>query len=562
MSRFNLVTEPWIVVLADNDGRTEEVSLKQLFANAKNYHGLAGDTKTQDFAVMRILLAILHTVFSRLDAEGKVYDYVSLNERYQPHDDMDVDDIEDYESILYETVACLMEQDTFSKVVTDYLEAWQDRFYLLDEKYPFMQVTAADVDSDQISKSKPSNIAGKNINRTISESNNKIALFSPRYAFKDNKERLSEAELARWLITYQAYTGLADKVIFGTEKYKSSKGWLFDLGGIFLQGDNLYETLVLNLVLVHPVKDYVGKIEKPCWEYTSAEVLQSYFPRLMPDNLAELYTIWSRAIYIDPETDFNDPFSFDIVKLPDLEHEEAFIEPMTVWRFNSSGDSKDKFTPRKHPLNQSVWRSFGLITMPSSRENEQRKPGIMEWIGEIGDLVEGKQIDLIAVSMQDDGNATSWVPVDEITDELKIDEFILTDTRENQWIPIVNDAVEHTKEVINKNFRRLIADIAEIRNIDPNLRSGFISRKVSELYYVIDTPFREWLASIKPDDNKDQKVLEWRRALKALIIREAEKLLNEVSSRDYLGIVKNENVKNIATVFNSFIFFLNRAFDV
>ena len=54
-----------------------------------------------------------------------------------------------------------------------------------------------------------------------------------------NKDRLRNAEIARWLITFQAYTGLGDKVIFGKEKYKASKGWLFDLGGIFLKGSSI-----------------------------------------------------------------------------------------------------------------------------------------------------------------------------------------------------------------------------------------------------------------------------------------------------------------------------------
>ena len=73
MSRFNLLEENWIAVMTDDKGSIREVSLIDLFNNAHNYVGLAGDMPIQDFAVLRMLLAVLHTVFSRFDAEGNPY---------------------------------------------------------------------------------------------------------------------------------------------------------------------------------------------------------------------------------------------------------------------------------------------------------------------------------------------------------------------------------------------------------------------------------------------------------------------------------------------------------
>ncbi len=123
---------------------------------------------------------------------------------------------------------------------------------MFDDEYPFFQVTEKMMEPQNINKVKPSSVSGKNINRLISESGNKIALFSPKYEArkKKNKELLTAPEIARWLITFQGYSGLSDKVIFGDEKYKSSKGWLFDIGGTYLEGENLYDTLLLNLVLI------------------------------------------------------------------------------------------------------------------------------------------------------------------------------------------------------------------------------------------------------------------------------------------------------------------------
>lgn len=72
MGRFNLLDEKWIPVIVDDKGRRELASLLDVFKEAPNYRSLAGDMATQDFAVFRLLLAVLHTVFSRVDAQGEV----------------------------------------------------------------------------------------------------------------------------------------------------------------------------------------------------------------------------------------------------------------------------------------------------------------------------------------------------------------------------------------------------------------------------------------------------------------------------------------------------------
>ena len=101
MSRFNLLDEPWISVVYDEKGTTKEVSLQELFINAHQYKDLAGDTKTQDFAVLRVLLAVLHTVFSRFDADGNVYEYLAVDERFKQIEPVEESDIADYKDGLF-----------------------------------------------------------------------------------------------------------------------------------------------------------------------------------------------------------------------------------------------------------------------------------------------------------------------------------------------------------------------------------------------------------------------------------------------------------------------------
>lgn len=554
MGEFNILDEAWINVMTDDKGSTKEVSVTDLFAHAEEFKGLAGDMVVQDFAVLRFLLSVLHTVFSRFDASGKPYRFVNLDGNFKQLNDVDERNQDEYKDQLLDTWYDLWEMKKFPPIVQEYLFKWHDHFYLFDEHYPFYQVTKDEISTEKISMSAPSSVAGKNMNRLISESANKTALFSPRFSADNNKERLSYAEFARWLLTFQGYSGLSDKVIFGKEKYKSSKGWLFDMGGVIVKGGNLYETLLLNCIALHSENKFK---QRPCWEYHSSEVIHRLFSSVSIDNFAELYTNWSRAIFIDPDMDINHKVEIQIVKVPEVEHTDNFLEPMTLWRYNSTGENKNKHTPRKHRVNQSIWRSFGMMTLPTSmiEKEEHRQPGIIEWLNTIRETVGDSSLTIQAISLQDDGNATSWVPVEEIIDSFNINNYILTDVIESGWVPRINEAVELTKKVVERTYRNFISDIREIRNLSSK---DFVENKIEDLYFSIDQPFRNWLTDLTPDDGKDEKIFYWMKVLKDIVLDEANVILSQAGPRDFTGITKDNKTKNIATAYNSFLYFLNK----
>ena len=74
---FNLLDEPWIRVRT-RDCRVEEVSLKDVFVHAHEYEDLAGETAAQDVAMLRLLLAVLHCIFSRVDENGEENPLIDL----------------------------------------------------------------------------------------------------------------------------------------------------------------------------------------------------------------------------------------------------------------------------------------------------------------------------------------------------------------------------------------------------------------------------------------------------------------------------------------------------
>ena len=66
---FNLLEEPWIRVRSP-DCAVREVSLTDALLHAHEATDLAGELPAQDAAVLRLLLAVLHTVFARVDEQG------------------------------------------------------------------------------------------------------------------------------------------------------------------------------------------------------------------------------------------------------------------------------------------------------------------------------------------------------------------------------------------------------------------------------------------------------------------------------------------------------------
>ncbi len=53
MRSFNLIDEAWISVITE-DCRKKDISIRESLLNAHNYSGLSGETKAQNFAILRL----------------------------------------------------------------------------------------------------------------------------------------------------------------------------------------------------------------------------------------------------------------------------------------------------------------------------------------------------------------------------------------------------------------------------------------------------------------------------------------------------------------------------
>lgn len=554
MNKFSLLEESWIRVIVDDNGSVDEVSLINLFKNAHIYKRLAGETEAQNFAILRFLLAIMYTVFTRFDAEGTKYEYLDLDEKFIPLSDIRSDDENDYLDALYSTWKKLWEKVELPDIIETYLKKWADRFNLFDDQYPFYQVTEKDLKTKNVVKT--GEIQFQLVNRLISESNHKPALFAP--TSKKYKNDLSNSELARWLIAFQGYTGTADKAKFPEMKASASKGWLLGLGSVYLKGKNLKQTFLLNLIMDAEYNNIIEyqflKKQEPMWEKDFDQIINDSLYKL-PSNLAELYTNYSRLIMLKENKEILK--SFIAVQLPKLDDKNFLLEPMTMWKKNiEKGTKKNIIAPRTHIINQSFWRSFGQVTL---NDASHIKPHLLHWHKKItdDDLIKEKLITLVAVGLDYNRDASTMIN-NLIYDELNINNHVLADTDNEQkdaWIIRISEQVEWTKKIIHIAVKGFAEDIVTIRNLSDN--HSFIDKIVQETYFRIDVPFREWLAGIKINDGKEDKIALWKKNLKKILLEYVQDILHNAGKRDFLGGTHNEKYINIEIAYNKFLYRLN-----
>lgn len=558
MSEFNLLDEAWISVVTDYKGTTKLVGMKEFFKDAHKYIALAGDTKTQDFAVMRFLLAVLHTVFSRYDADGVVYKGIELDDRMRQVEEIKGRAAKEYPDALMKTWKDLWNKGKFPDIVDKYLEAWRDRFYLFDDKYPFYQVTKdffddCDLYSNKGATKEAGSISFKTINRKISETGKKIAIFSMVSGNdSESKGELSNPQLTRWLINYMAYSATPDKTkikryldIKDIEKYDGHKGWENSIGAIHYKTDSLFVTLVLNLILVHPVDKFKFKIQTPAWELTPEDNIRFYLDNNSINNLARLYTDYSRAVYISNERNQFGRF-FNIAQLPILNKKNNLLECMTIWKkIKNKNDNEENWYPMENKPYESLWRNFGIIYLNNTVESEDfRAPCIVDWFRKLSkEIYDKRYIKLSSVGIS--SVTASNLMKNDFDDEIYVNLEVTNDLAKNGWLSRINNLVEDTKKFLNEEYKKYATDVIALdtgllKSNATKKQKDLIDAKINSLmehaYSKIDKPFKDWLASIDYKEDKEKKLSECKSMIVEIIKAESKRAALSLGDRAFVGI--------------------------
>lgn len=492
---FNLLDEPWIRVMTE-DCTVVERSLMQVLLNSHRYQRLAGELPTQDVALLRLLLAILQTVFYRVDPEGED------------------DPIEDRAAAIRRWQALWNAGRFPVQPIRTYLEIWKDRFWLFHPEHPFYQVPAAAVGT----KFKASKLNGE-----LSESAHKMRLFPLRDG--EEKETLSYAEAARWLVTLIGFDDSAST----KKETGTGTGWLGDRVNVYAIGENLFETLMLNLVFLKDGR-YVWAENMPAWEQpTMTTAKKREIP--LPDNQAELLTLQSRRLILSREENRVTGFSSTGGDFFGKEGRvNAFSEQMTLWRAGKTPkNAVPQFVPAPVDPWRQMWRDFEVIL---GRREDTHIPGVVAWLTELRrkNVIPRKYVHITSVGVTYDSKKGSIADI--VSDHLDF-QMSLLDAAGELWIVLVGGEIH----LIDKVARALgalaeglyLAQGGQLDGAGKKARQSQRDEGMRLLYASVDLPFREWLAHIgaQHEDDENTRAQE-QQCWRSIVFRIADNLGREM----------------------------------
>ena len=492
---FNLLDEPWIRVMTE-DCTVVERSLMQVLLNSHRYQRLAGELPTQDVALLRLLLAILQTVFYRVDPEGED------------------DPIEDRAAAIRRWQALWNAGRFPLQPIRTYLETWKDRFWLFHPEHPFYQVPAAAVGT----KFKASKLNGE-----LSESAHKMRLFPLRDG--EEKETLSYAEAARWLVTLIGFDDSAST----KKETGTGTGWLGDRVNVYAIGENLFETLMLNLVFLKDGR-YVWAENMPAWEQpTMTTAKKREIP--LPDNQAELLTLQSRRLILSREENRVTGFSSTGGDFFGKEGRvNAFSEQMTLWRAGKTPkNAVPQFVPASVDPWRQMWRDFEVIL---GRREDTHIPGVVAWLTELRrkNVIPRKYVHIASVGVTYDSKKGSIADI--ISDHLDF-QMSLLDAAGELWIVLVGGEIH----LIDKVARALgalaeglyLAQGGQLDGAGKKARQSQRDEGMRLLYAAVDLPFREWLAHIGAQHGDDENTrAQEQQCWRSIVFRIADNLGREM----------------------------------
>ena len=513
---FNLLDEKWILV-RKSDCTVDELSLTDALLKSHEYVELAGELPTQNVSILRLMLAVLHTVFSRYSPQG------------EPAPLYDSDDAADRWKELW-NAGRLPE-----KPIRDYLASVHDRFWLFHPERPFYQTEAAKIGTEY---------TASKLNGAVSESGNKIRLFCGCTGVQ--KSELSYSEAARWLLYVNNYDDTSSKPK-GKNLPSPGAGWLGKLGLITIWGNNLFETLVYNLILLNHKRNFseVWGPECPAWEPDVPNTAErAEIP--MPDNLSELYTLQSRRLWLNRD-DNEKVIGYNLLGGDFFEKVDAFIEPMTVWsKVKGNERAGEKFQPRRHDSSVQMWREFSYAFETAEGSHI---PGVVLWTKYIKQMLpKSRKLISFSIASVQYGDKDFFVN-DVFSDSLTFHTDLLTEIGEHWRAKITDEIKKCDESAAALRFLAKDIELAAGSAEDTVLKRAVVERAREQYYYEIDLPFRNWLERIDPNweivsEQEEQALREWHETAKRIALRIGQELVESAGTAAIVGrAVKDKNDK-------------------
>jgi CRISPR system Cascade subunit CasA len=503
-SGFVLTDEAWIPVL-NTAGKCREVSLLGLFEQAGDIRMIACELPTQTFAILRLALAILHRSVGGPPGEA-AWQALWRDPRLPLND------------------------------LGDYLGEFRERFDLLHPRHPFYQVADLRAEKD--------NTYG--LERLIADVPNGMPFLTTRAGH--GMESISPAEAARWLVHCQAFDPAGIKTgAVGDPRVKKGKGYSIgvgavgSLGGVYLDGATLRETLLLNLVPVAPNWQRADERDLPVWEREPQTATEEPDATRGPYGVLSLYTWQSRRVRLFGGTRGITGALISIGDRFDWQ-DRHLLEPMSVWGRSAPREREQKRTPiylpRPHDHTRALWR--GLQTLlppppPSTGEPSQRLSAtVLQWLARMTrDGVVGRDFEARprAVSVT---YGTQQAVIDEVfSDTLTMNVLLLVDDS-----PLRTAAVDAAAdaEAAVRALRKLAVNL--VRAAGGSDDSGNPDRAAERAYAVLDRVFREWLAKLRPDSDPAAERAMWQGQVRREVFDIGRELVEGAGPAAWAGRIK------------------------
>ncbi|WP_433225998.1 type I-E CRISPR-associated protein Cse1/CasA [Actinomadura formosensis] len=506
-SSFDLTDQPWLPVLR-TDGTSDVLSLREVFAQARTLRRIVGDLPTQEFALIRLLLAILH------DAIDGPQDLDAWEELWNS--------------------GLPLEQ------ITEYLDEYRERFDLLHPRTPFLQTPSLHTAKHEVSP----------LDKIVADVPNGAPYFTMRAR---GVERLGFAEAARWLVHAQTFdtsgikTGaVGDPRAKGGRGYPQGVAWAGNLGGVLAAADDLHETLLLNLIAFDTETLRADpKNDRPAWtrEVPTARPMDEVEAARRPYGPRDLYTWPSRRVrlHFDGEGVFGVVLAYGDPLAPRNLHA---YEPMTAWRRSPAQEKKLKeaqvYLPRVHDPARSAWRGLGALIAGKAEGAEQRqeaaaivRPRILDWLARL--TIEGPlpQSRLLRARLIGAVYGTQQSIIDEVIDDEVAMPVALLHEQDSELGVEVIDAVSDAENAVGI-LGDLAADLARAAGDAADPRKD-AARDLG--FGTLDGPFRDWLAALKPEDDPRLARAAWQRTARDKIRNLGEELVNAAGETAWQGRV-------------------------
>lgn len=531
---FSLVTQPWIHCVT-RGGEPILASLRDIFDAESSLLEVRGDSPTQDYAVLRVLLAMYWRAHARDAAvtPGGSFDHEEWFE-------------EQWDS------AASGQPD---EAALSYLDSVAPRLDLRDPERPFMQVA-------DLARASGSALP---ISRIIPDAEHNY--FTMRTG--EGRASIPADEAARWLITVQAYDysgtkpgAVGDPRVKKNKGYPIGTGWAGRTGGTVVLGRTLRETLILNTpaVVLDPTS-----VDLPPWERkqdTAAERMST-----TPSGPVDLATWQSRRVrLIWEENRASGVLVCNGDQIPDG-GANVFSDPMTPYQFNTnkSPKNKDVFDPRPYDTDRMMWHSLEPLLalsgdIPIKRgEKAPKRPAVLDSLGDGLKRVIGRDADTVEVRLISASYGTRYSTAATTVDaRVGFPNTLLSSdsTYARRSVFAAARATLDAARALGVFGTDLLEAAGANREFDATTRD----RVLGEL----EEPFVDWLRSLPSDTERiDAAATAWQEHVRDHLMRSAQQILEGAGSRALIGKTVKFNghtrVLNAGSAHRSFTWALRKA---